>query len=196
MITKSRRLNVLFRMTDILLFVWRVGMVIFAVTAAVYGYLTIVAAEIVKCAGQPWLAGYSAGGVFKLSLLPLTIVGAITWVLIRFRNARIPELFSAALYRRTLLEVGRVRITVGMLLLFAGTLGCPIILASSMELLVRRYHAIENYCRADTTSRGLRMYLVDERISAAAFLPASPQTHTINGMDLRSINAVRRTSLA
>src|SRR5713226_5546855 len=145
---------------DILLLVWRAGMILLAGVFAVYGYLTVVAAETAKCAGQPWIAGYWAGGVFKLSLLPLTGILAIAWILFHFRRARINELLSAAYYSRTWFRLGPIRITTGMLVLFGGTLGCPTLLARPTELLVRRYHAIADYCQAETPSSRSKIWQV------------------------------------
>src|SRR5712692_11959250 len=109
---------------DILLLVWRAGMILLACVFAIYGYLTVVAAESAKCAGQPWIAGYWAGSELKLALLPLTAIWAIAWALVHFRRARIIELLSAAYYRRTVLSLGPIRITTGMLLV-SGTLAGP-----------------------------------------------------------------------
>src|SRR6266852_1591437 len=137
---------------DILLLVWRAGMILLAGVFAIYGYLTVVAAETAKCAGQPWIAGYWAGSELKLALLPLTAIWAIAWALVHFRRARINELLSAAYYSRTWFLLGPIRITTGMLVLFGGILGGPILSAGPMELLVRRYHAIADYCQAQTAS--------------------------------------------
>jgi len=137
---------------DVLLFVWRAVMILLAGVIGTYGYLTVVTAETAKCAGQPWLAGYWAGSAFKLSLLPLTSIVAIAWILVHFRRARINELLSAAHYSRTWFRLGPIRITTGMLVLFGGTLGCPILLARPTEFYVTRYHAIADYCQTKTAS--------------------------------------------
>ncbi len=150
---------------DMLLLVWRAMMILLAGVFAIYGYLTVVAAETAKCAGQPWIAGYWAGSEFKLALLPLTAIWAIAWTLVHYRRARIIELLSAAYYRRTVLSLGPIRITTGMLLV-SGTLAGPILFAWPTEFLVRRYHAIAAYCQTASSRSKIWQAAMDRRLRA------------------------------
>jgi hypothetical protein len=165
MITRAPQTERSYDTLDILLFVWRAGMILFAGVIGVYGYLTVAAAETSKCAGLPWIAGYWAGGVFKLSLLPLTGILAIAWALVHYRRARIIELLSAAYYRRIVLSLGPIRLTAGMLLL-SGTLAGPILFAGPTELLVRRYHAIADYCQTASSRPKIWQVAMDRGLRA------------------------------
>jgi len=150
---------------DILLLVWRAGMILLAGVFAIYGYLSVVAAETEKCAGQPWIAGYWAGSELKLALLPLTAIWAIAWALVHYRRARIIELLSAAYYRRIVLSLGPIRLTAGMLLV-SGTLAGPILFAWPTELLVRRYHAIADYCQTASSRSKIWQVAMDGGLRA------------------------------